>query len=57
MTELLADETVQQSGVERHTLEVSVQHDWGSYKLKLRKSIVGNHEYVDFAEVERIIHR
>jgi predicted AlkP superfamily pyrophosphatase or phosphodiesterase len=56
MTELLNKTKTQSTPVARkETIETSVSDSWGSYTLILNRSLLGNHSYVNFTRVMRLI--
>jgi predicted AlkP superfamily pyrophosphatase or phosphodiesterase len=53
MTELLSSATASPAAVKKETIKTVAKYAGGTYTLTLERSVVGNHQYVDFARVVR----
>jgi predicted AlkP superfamily pyrophosphatase or phosphodiesterase len=54
LTELLdKKDQVSELKSKKETIETSVKHDWGVYKLVLERTQLGEHKYIDYTKVIR----
>ena len=53
MHELLNAAPVKPEAVRTDVTEVTAKHKWGTYRIMLQRSVVGEHQYVDFVKVVR----
>jgi arylsulfatase A-like enzyme len=54
MSELLKEGPATNDTVKKEIVETSVEQSWGTYKLILERSRIGNHYYINYTQVERI---
>lgn len=54
MSEFLVKSNVKAGVAKSETIETEVKHAWGKYQLKLERSIVNSHRYVNFARIVRV---
>jgi predicted AlkP superfamily pyrophosphatase or phosphodiesterase len=54
VTEFLKSEKVKPAKTTKEVVETQAKYPWGTYKLKLERSVLGKYRYVNFTKVQRV---